>query len=269
MIKSSRVLAGVAALAAAGVANAFAVPDFQGTDPSIGSPGYSDFWAGNAQATLTGNSNGTFTLSIIGNSQTSGCGSQHGGNCSAAIFNFPSGAYLVGNESINITANFSSTGVLSGGTYEIDGSLASSSNPTIGSAPSGFQWSTVPVQKLFSTSLTAVTVDSTDGALGFKTANFGGWANQQQFTGGSTSESLWLYAITQWNNSWNQNNNLNMGNAAWNSFLAEIKGHTQLKGATFTNIASIATVPIPGALWLFGSGLAALGARFRRRKAQA
>jgi hypothetical protein len=186
------------------------------------------------------------------------------------VFNFPNADYVVGNESIKLTASFDSHGNLLTGkgyndSYEIDGSLASWSKPSLGTAPVGFSWAAQPVEKLFSATLTGVTVDSKDEALGFGTTDFGGWANQKQFTGttGRDSESLWLYSLLSPLTSYNSQ--INTANSQWNSFLAEIKNHTALKGNTFYGIASIATVPLPAAILLLASGLLGLGGRFRRR----
>jgi hypothetical protein len=249
--------ASLAAVLTTGVAHAFTVPDFKGPDPSIGSPGYPDFWAANYSASLTANSQGTvYTLSIAGS------------NPNIGVFNFPNSSYLVGNEQVKLTANFDSHGNLltsMSNTYEIDGSLASSSNPLFGSKPNGVSWSTQPVEKLFSASLTGVTVDSKDEALGFKSTNFGGWANQKQFTGGSTTESVWLYSLLSPLASFNSA--INTANNDWNSFLSEIKNHSALKAKTFYGIASIATVPLPASLLLLCSGLLGLGV-FRRREGQ-
>src|SRR5215813_12077445 len=103
---------------ATGAADAFTVPTFHGTDATIAGPGYPDFWSANFAATLTKNPGNVFTLSITGSDPNIG------------IFNFPGGAYLVGNESVKLTANFDSTGHLLtnlSNTYEVDGSLRASS----------------------------------------------------------------------------------------------------------------------------------------------
>jgi hypothetical protein len=269
MISLRRVVAGaatVAVLGVAGVAQAYTVPNFSG--PGVSSPGYPDFWGADTTASLSKNSNGTFTLSISGNSGA--CGSERSfSKCSEAIFNFPNGAYLVGNETLNITANLSSSGAFLSGTYEIDGTLAASSNPSFHTtAPPGKSWGPVAYTDLFSTTLTNMTIDGKNEALGFGTTNFGGWANQTQFTGGSKSESLWLYALFNGTGmgggGWQGSDNSQ--NSAWNAFLAELKSGKGLKANTFYGIASINTVPIPGALWLFGSSLMGLGGMIRRRK---
>ena len=75
MIGSTKMLAAAsfAAVLLTGVAHAFTVPDFKGSDPSIGSPGYPDFWAANFSASLTANSQGTvYTLTIQGSNPNIG-----------------------------------------------------------------------------------------------------------------------------------------------------------------------------------------------------
>jgi hypothetical protein len=264
-------IAAVVALAGTSAAQAFTVPNFNGPDPSIGSPGYADFSALNLSASLTANSSGTvYTLTI------------QGSNPNIGVFNFPNTAYLVGNEAVKLTASFDSTGHLLTGSgyndsYEIDGSLAASSNPTFGSKLTGFSWAAQPVEKLFSATLTGVTVDSRDEALGFRSTNFGGWANQKQFTGttGVDTESVWLYSLLS--SSFNSSYGSSMASAAhrgvfggsdWDSFLAEIKNHNHLKTGTFFGIGSIATVPLPAGILLLGSALLGLGGRLRRRHGQ-
>ena len=83
-------------LAARGTqAAALTVPTFVGADPSISSPGYPDFWAANFSASLRKNSAGTvYTLTIDES------------NPNIGVFNFPGGAYLVGNEEVELTAHF-------------------------------------------------------------------------------------------------------------------------------------------------------------------
>ena len=262
-------VASLAAMLVTGIAHAFTVPDFKGSDPSIGSPGYPDFSALNLSASLTANSSGTvYMLSI------------QGSNPNVGVFNFQNASYLVGHEQVKLTAYFDSSGNLLTGSgyndsYEVDGSLAPSSNPTLGSPPKGYSWAAQSVEKLFSATLTGVTVDSKDEALGFGSTNFGGWANQKQFTGtnGKDSESVWLYSLLSsfggsYASSMAGGAHWSRGGSDWDSFLAQIKSHNQLKTATFFGIGSIGTVPLPAAILLFGSGLLGLGGLLRRRQGQ-
>jgi hypothetical protein len=276
----------VAALAASSAAHAYTNPPFSA--PGIANPGAPAFVSGVQSANVDdidfqwnanadGHHDGAYVLSINESAQNVG------------VFNFPSGAYTVGNESVEVTAYFDSKGNLITNnqylknTYEVEGSLNASSSPNFGTAPGGYKWTAQPANTvLFSANLTSVGVDSAHDALGFNTDNFSGWANQKQFTGGSTSESLWLYALINTGNLYcvlprpgsNCNNNPNQTgalpysttNTAWNNFLTELKNHSGVKDATFYGIGAIATVPLPAGLLLFGSGLAALGGAFRRRR---
>lgn len=287
MSSLSRALTGaavVAVLAASSAAQAYTNPPFSAT--GITSPGYPAFVSGVQSANVSdvnfqwnanadGHKDGAYVLTINESAQNVG------------VFNFPNGSYLVGNEAVQVTAYFDQSGNLitnnkyMQNTYSVDGSLAASTSPSYGTAPGGYSWKAQPVETLFSATLTSVGVDTTHDALGFNTSNFSGWADQKQFTGGSTSESLWLYALINSGNLYcvapragnNCNNNPNQtgalpystSNTAWNNFLSELKNHSNIKNATFYGIGAIATVPLPAALWLFGSGLAALGA-FRRRR---
>jgi hypothetical protein len=291
MSSLSRVLTGaavLAALAASSAAQAYTDPPFSA--PGTNNPGYPDFVSGAASASVQnvenfqwnanadGHGNGAFVLTI--NEATQNVG----------VFNFPSGAYTVGNESLSVTAYFDKAGNLITNNsnmknlYEVEGSLNASSNPNFGTAPSGFSWAAVPANTLlFKATLTSVGVDMTHDALGFNTSNFSGWADQKQFTTGSP-ESLWLYALintgnvycvlprpgNNCNNSPSQTGTLpySTTNTAWNSFLNELKNKNNLKNATFAGIGAIATVPLPAAFLLFGSGLLGLGGSFRRRQGQ-
>jgi hypothetical protein len=84
--------------------------------------------------------------------------------------------------------------------------------------------------------------------LGFKTLFTGGWAaNNIGLTGGSTGESLWLFSSSS--DFKNLVNALD-GNSG-NGMLSSLIGSSH----TFTNVSSVAAVPVPGAVWLFGTGL--------------
>lgn len=85
-------------------------------------------------------------------------------------------------------------------------------------------------------------------ALGFNTHFTGGWAaNNPGLTGGSTGESLWLLGLS---NGFNRLVRALDGNAS-NGTLASLIGSSK----TINDVTSIASVPLPGAVWLYGTGL--------------
>lgn len=247
-----------------GTAQAVTVPNFSG--PGVSSPGYPDFWGVNTTATLTQTNSG-FTLSMSGSTGACGSGSSFA-SCSAAVFNFPSGVYAVGHESISLTANFTSSGVFTSGTYMISGSLPAWSNPTAGAAPKGFSWGAAGTQPLLTANLTGDTVDTADEALGFTEVITGGWADQAPFTGTNsrtTTESVWLYSLLS-GFSRDDGEGKRGSGSAWNAFLSELRSNSGLKANTFAAVGSIATVPLPAAAVLFGSGLLGLIGMARRRR---
>jgi len=148
--------------------------------------------------------------------------------------------------------------------------LPASGSPTFGGTPPGFSWSAQPIEPLLTATLTADTLDSAHQALGFSEVITGGWADQKQFTGTNATavtESLWLYSLfSQQSSNWSGLSGKN-SDPGWTAFLTELKNHSGLTAAHFSGIGSIATVPIPGAVWLLGSGLFGLGGMLRRRRA--
>ena len=153
------------------------------------------------------------------------------------IFQYdPSSAYNVtGTYSLN--ASYNAAGVFTGGSLAINGTLPGYDGP--GAAPSATS------QNLFSANLVSFGYDSVPGplvALGFKTENFSGWATQ--FSDGS-AESAYLY-------------NFNVLG------LMSMFTNPKFKHITFQGSA-MTTVPIPAAVWLFGSGLALISC-VRRKK---
>jgi len=174
----------------------------------------------------------------------------------------------LGSDSVKYQANFNSAGKLitsMGSTslsnfLEIKGSLPAG---TFGNT----SWSAQPEQLLLSAKL----LDTNPGnntpdyigtyggfALGFKTQFTGGWAaNNPGLTGGSTGENLWLAGLS--NGFLDLVNALdgNNGNGSLSSLIGSSK--------TIKNVVSIASVPVPGAVWLFGTGL--MGLLAGRRKA--
>jgi hypothetical protein len=246
-------------LLAGGAAQASTVPNFGG--PGVSPPGYPAFWGTNVDATVTRNKNGTFTLSVIGSAAS--CGGNHtSGGCSGAAFNVPGASYVVGSETLNLTANFSSSGMFSSGSYTITGSLPASSNPSFGTAPGGLSWGAQGNEILLTANLTADTIDSSNEALGFTEVITGGWADQAQFTSGSP-ESVWLYSLL---GGLTREHGLGKGNSSWDKFLAELNNGRGLHPATLSAIGSIATVPLPDTVALLGSGLLGLLWLVRRRR---
>jgi hypothetical protein len=99
------------------------------------------------------------------------------------------------------------------------------------------------------------TVDSFAGiALGFKAEFTDGWAfNKLGLAGGSSTESLWLLGLSSDFQKLVKALDGDSRNGTLNSLFHSSK--------TITGVASIssaAAVPVPGAVWLFGTGMLTL-----------
>ncbi len=177
------------------------------------------------------------------------------------------------NERVKYVANFNSTGQLitsigSGGSktslinyLEIRGALAAGKF-------GGTSWTKQPDQLLLKATLHDSNAENSapnlignykGTALGFGTEFTGGWAaNNPGLTGGSKGENLWLFGK---DDSFLRLVKALDGKAA-NGTLQSLIGSSK----TFTNVSSISAVPVPGAVWLFLTGmLTVLG--FSRKKA--
>ncbi len=228
-----------------GDAVASTVPTFEPNE-SIPQPGYPDFWSRNEVYTLKARGTGAdryYTLTGVGRK---------------AVFNFQDSEWNLGNEKVVLRANFDGSGNLiafapdSGreldNSISIVGSLRAGSNGDV-------SWARQPRQILFSARLTNVEANPDENTVAFGTDSFGGWANQPQFTGGSTEESVWLRAGGKF---------ARLVTALANDDLASYVGNHRV--IRFRDVDSITTVPIPAVGWLFASGL---GLAFYRRRGKA
>ncbi|MDD5035531.1 MAG: VPLPA-CTERM sorting domain-containing protein [Methylococcaceae bacterium] len=207
---------------------ATAVPNFD--IDGIPKPGFPHF-ANSADITLTKSDSGSgasFQLSAVSTDK------------SPFVFQYnPSSSFTV-NGTFNLAATFNASGKFTDGNITVDGTIPGYNVPGT-TAPSS--------TNLFSAKLIAFGAeteidDSSPVALGFKTDNLTGWAGDQ--FGNHGQESVYLY-------------NFNVP-GLMNDF-----SNFKFKTATFHGSA-ITTVPVPAAVWLFGSALALLSGA-RRRKA--
>ncbi len=183
------------------------------------------------------------------------------GSGSSASFWGPNSSYNLGRDSVKYVANFDAAGrlITSVGSktlnnfLEIRGSLPAGS---IGNT----SWNALSNQLLLSATLLDSNADNNTPdlignyggyALGFKTLFTGGWAaNQPGLTGGSTGESLWLFA----NGKDFRDLVKALDGIDANGTLSSLIGNSK----TINKVSSVASVPVPATAWLFGSGLMGL-----------
>lgn len=148
-----------------------------------------------------------------------------------------------------LTANFdkNSNFIATGSSLTILGTL----NSTLGGTA---QKSTT----LFSANLTDFGTDANTAAIAFKTKFNPSWSNQIKFTGGSTSESVYLFDQVGLNNG---------GHGRLSSLIAALNARNlgSINNQHFVGVESIASVPLPLPVLLFGSGLTALIGLRRKR----
>ncbi len=169
--------------------------------------------------------------------------------------------YNLGSDSVKYEANFNSAGKLItsiGSTtltnyLQINGSLPAGSNGNT-------TWTAKPNQLLLKANLldinpgngTPDNIGTFGGiAIGFATKFTGGWApSVAGLTGGSTGESLWLTGLSSDFLKLVKALDTNTSNGTLSSLFSSSK--------TITKVTSISSVPVPGAVWLFLTGMMAV-----------
>jgi len=162
---------------------------------------------------------------------------------------------------VKYQANFNSAGQLitSMGTKSLSNFLEIKGSLPAGQF-GGTSWAAQPDQLLLKATLLdsdssnnkpdliGISRSSTNNALGFKTLFTGGWAaNNFGLTGGSKGESLWLFSSSSDFKDLVKALDGYSGNGTLSSIIGSSK--------TIQYVSSVAAVPVPGAVWLFGTGL--------------
>jgi hypothetical protein len=149
-----------------------------------------------------------------------------------------------------LTANFDSASnfVPTGSKLNIYGSLGTTP-PGSSGTPSGL---------LYDANLTNFGYDASQAAIAFVTLFNPSWSNQPLFTGGSTGEVAYLFDQVGLTGGYGRLSGLTSALQAGN--LAGVAGKT------FRGVESIATVPLPLPVVLFGTGLTALMGLGRQRR---
>ena len=216
--------------------------------PGIGSPSWPMFMDQNGTIEITKNGSGVnayWTLTGTGDS-TSFLGSFKN-------------KYAVGDSAFEYVANFNAKGELItsiGNTTNLTNYLTI--NGSLGAGKIGkTSWDAIDNQLLLQADLVSVSTWK-NKAIGFKTKFTGGWAVDPAlgFTGGSLGENLWLTSLSRGFRDLVKALDSDRHNHRLSSLF---KNDTTIKG-----VKAIASVPIPGAVWLFGSAMMLLFANQRK-----
>jgi hypothetical protein len=154
----------------------------------------------------------------------------------------------------SLTANFDSDGEFeaTNSLLTIKGDLASTPTGSTGT-PAGI---------LYSAQLTDFGYNAKQSAIAFTTLFNLSWSNQPLFTGGSNGEVVYLF---------DQVGLRNGGHGRLSVLIKALQNNNlgSITGKTYRNIESIATVPLPLPVVLFGTGLTALLGLGRKRRSNA
>ncbi len=193
---------------------------------------------------VSGNGNGGYQLTAIGTGNVT----LNGPSPDNAAY-----AGTLTGTGYSLTANFDSNSkfVSTGSLFTITGTLAS--------APVGSTGT--PTGTLYSANLTSFGTDANQAAIAFNSVFNTSWSNQQMFTGGSKGEVVYLFDQV----------GLETGYGRLSSLISALGTNnlSALVGKSYTAIESIATIPLPLPIVLFGTGLAALLGLGRKRRASA
>jgi hypothetical protein len=246
----------IALMAISGSAQALDIlPTLTSTLPNNNTPNYGDwnFWAPSQSVNITYNAtaqNYTLTASSTGN---------------FTFFNQYNVNSYIGTASVySLSATFDQSGNFvanaAGSDYlKITGYFSATTAAAI-AADTGIAAPTTSTN-LLQANLTGFGYNQTQDTLGFSTAFTSAWSDQKGFTGGSTGESVYLYAPVGLNADGTAKGTNSLG-----TIISAFQGQNLSTAPTTTinGISSIASVPVPFSGVLFGTGLTTLLGLSRR-----
>jgi len=157
-----------------------------------------------------------------------------------------SNVYTVNGSSYSLIANYNASGVFQNGSLNING--------TVSGTPAGAAAQTTS-EELLKASLTGFGYNAAQATIGFTTQFQASWADQKPFTGGSGGDVVYLF---------NQGG-VSTGFGNLSGLISEFSSGV-FSATSFTNVESLAAVPLPLPAVLFGTGLTALMGFGRQRR---